>query len=401
MTIFHLPVELLLILMGSIALVEAASVLGLYLLHRSHGIYYLPRNAPRLSRKCRDFISRLAASEGTGDLMRLDAELGWSPVTRVAPGNKYSTNSIGARGCREYSSEPPDGKTRVTTFGDCLTFGDGSAFEDTWQAKLEALDGRFEVINLGVEGYGPGQAFLRYLRSGEQLRRQGAAILSIATSNIFKPLNIFRPFYSYDHGIMLSKPGFSISNSSLAIIPNPLDSLERYQELLNNPRAELNRIGALDRYFQQTYRGSIFDLFPHHRLLKIAQSELRRRRQTILRSGSLAPRSESLQTSLAIFDEFHYRAASAGTRPIFILFPLKKEIDRFIRKGARPYDPIISHFIKNDYEFIDMLDPFNAALKKDGNQGFYMGRHLSPNANGIIAEAVLAFLRADNQKARS
>ena len=377
-----------------IAVVEIACVAGLYLLHRYCGIFYLPRNDPRLSRKCRSFITRLLAADGAGDLMCFDPELGWSPRADIPPGRIYSTNSLGARGRREYLPQPAAGTIRITTFGDCLTFGDGSALEDTWQARLEALDDRFEVINLGVEGYGPGQAFLRYIRSRKELPVQDVVIMAVVSSNIFKPLNIFRPFYSYDHGIMMSKPGFTVSIGSLEKIQNPVNSLDRYKRLLEDSSAELKRIGALDHYFQHTYRGSRLDFIPHHRLQKILISEYRRRRRTVGGSGSLLPRSRALQTTLKIFDHFYDEVVSSGSIPLFMFFPLKKEIDRYRRKGETPYAPVISHFREKQYRYIDMLVSFKENRESVGNSGFYNGRHFSAPTNRIIARTLYSELSA-------
>lgn len=385
MTATAIITELIVPLLIMLAVVEGICVAGLILLHRYLGVFYLPRNAPRLSKKCRRFIRHLLDSGGKGDLMVFDSELGWSPRPDISPGGKYSTNSLGARGHREYLPDPPSGKIRITTFGDCLTFGDGSSFEDTWQVKLEALDDRFEVINLGVEGYGPDQAYLRYIKSRKVLHGQSIVMMSVVSSNIFKPLNIFRPFYSYDHGIMMSKPGSTVTNGSLEMIPNPIGSLEQYDRLLENTAAELKRIGALDYYFQRTFSGGRLDVIPHHRLLKIIVSEYRRRRQTVDGSGFLIPRSTALRTTLKVFERFYDEAVSSRSIPLFVLFPLKNEIDIYRKKGRSPYSPVISYFREKGYRYVDMLVNFTEKEEFSGKTGFYDGRHFSAAANRIIA----------------
>jgi lysophospholipase L1-like esterase len=56
-------------------------------------------------------------------------------------------------------------KRRIAVVGDSFTFGLEVRYEDTWPYQLErALGPEFRVLNLGVDGYGVDQAFLRYRR---------------------------------------------------------------------------------------------------------------------------------------------------------------------------------------------------------------------------------------------
>lgn len=42
---------------------------------------------------------------------------------------------------------------RILTYGDSETFGWSVQFKDTWQRRMEAIDDRMQVLNLGVPGY--------------------------------------------------------------------------------------------------------------------------------------------------------------------------------------------------------------------------------------------------------
>ncbi len=42
---------------------------------------------------------------------------------------------------------------RILTYGDSETFGWSVQLEDTWQRRMEAIDDRIQVLNLGVPGY--------------------------------------------------------------------------------------------------------------------------------------------------------------------------------------------------------------------------------------------------------
>ncbi len=375
------------------SVLEITCAVGLWLLHRRTGIYYLSRRKPRLSRTCRAFISRLLDEGGEGRVMRYSERLGWTLRPCIDDGGLYRTNSLGARGEREYGSCIEEGRIRIATYGDCLTFGEDVPIADTWQRRLEALDGRFEVINFGVDGYGPGQIYLRYLETLESIFRLDVAVMAIVSTNVFKPLNTFRPLYSYDHGIKMSKPGFALSSDSLDAVPNPIRDLGGYRRLLDDPVGELLRIGRTDYYFRTTYRGGCFDFVPSVRLMKMLRAEYRKRREVFDRRGRLVPGSAALRTAIKIFEMFHDDALSRGGLAVFLLLPLEREIAQFLRSGIKPYDVVIEHFANRGFRYVDMLEEFGRCPETDPG-AFFIGRHYSAAANRAIARSLAGALRS-------
>jgi hypothetical protein len=87
-------------------------------------------------------------------------------------GRTVTHNSHGNRG-PEAAFEKPPGVRRVVVVGDSQAWGYGVGDEDTIPAQLSRAlnDGggaRYEVLNLGVGGYGTDQAFLKYLAQGRR-----------------------------------------------------------------------------------------------------------------------------------------------------------------------------------------------------------------------------------------
>jgi hypothetical protein len=126
------------------------------------------------------FLGDLLESEPPPPLARLlhtrhDPDLGWAniPGVRVedlyGPGVWLQTNDQGFRAERNFSKQVPPGRLRVICSGDSFTLGYGVANDQTWCAKLEALDPRFESVNMGQGGYGLDQAYLWYRRDGTRL----------------------------------------------------------------------------------------------------------------------------------------------------------------------------------------------------------------------------------------
>lgn len=64
---------------------------------------------------------------------------------------KWRINNQGIRSDREVSLK--HSKFRIATFGDSETFGWSVALGDTFQRRMEAIDGGVEVINFGTPGY--------------------------------------------------------------------------------------------------------------------------------------------------------------------------------------------------------------------------------------------------------
>ena len=68
-------------------------------------------------------------------------------------------NLHGFRG-PEIAVAKPEGKTRVLVVGDSFVYGNGVENEETFCARLEALEPELQVINAGVPGYGGGETLV-------------------------------------------------------------------------------------------------------------------------------------------------------------------------------------------------------------------------------------------------
>ena len=63
---------------------------------------------------------------------------------------------------------------RLAVFGDSFTHCDEITYQNCWTSRLESLWPNTEVLNFGVPGFGPDQAWLRYQRDGRGCKRRGA-----------------------------------------------------------------------------------------------------------------------------------------------------------------------------------------------------------------------------------
>jgi hypothetical protein len=79
-------------------------------------------------------------------------------------GEIISVNRLGYRG-PEHAAAPRPGIRRVVMLGDSVTFGTGVSDGQTFSDRLEAA-AAYEVVNLGVDGYGTDQELIRLESEG-------------------------------------------------------------------------------------------------------------------------------------------------------------------------------------------------------------------------------------------
>jgi hypothetical protein len=105
-----------------------------------------------------------------------DTLLGWISLPNASRPNLFGAGkhlTINAQRVRQkgdVASTPPSGKKRVICSGDSFTLGYGVDDSQTWCALLAANNPSLETLNMGLNGYGVDQAYLRYVRDGLPLR---------------------------------------------------------------------------------------------------------------------------------------------------------------------------------------------------------------------------------------
>jgi hypothetical protein len=155
-------------------------------------------------------------------------ELGWD----LRPGVRHdglTTNSAGLRGRAEYAPKPQAGVRRVLVVGDSFMFGEKLRDEEALPAQLEtALNrhGRWEVLNLGVPGYGTDQQWLRLQQLGFRYTAD-VVVLGFFEDDARRNIMYFRDY---------AKPFFELTGGQLALRNVPVPSPE---ELLTRPTSGL------------------------------------------------------------------------------------------------------------------------------------------------------------------
>lgn len=206
--------------------------------------------------------------------VELDPDLGYIPAANLDlleyQRVRISTNSAHLRGRREYSLRRLD-KARVVVIGDSFTFGQCANDDQTFPFAMEQSLSNSEVLNLGVMGYGQGQALLRLRRDGFPYQPD-AVVFGFHGSDIRRNLLSFRGY---------GKPRLRLEEGRLEVENVPVPSPEDYsrwwpprawnfvrifrasredQEVLRNRKTELTLAIVRQMAIESREQGAIFML---------------------------------------------------------------------------------------------------------------------------------------------
>ncbi len=183
------------------------------------------------------YFERRPASLDT--LHRYSEVYGWDlrPGARRQEDDHWvSINASGHRGL-DISGPPGSGRARVVLLGDSITFGTYVGDGETFADHLGRAPG-FEVVNLGVQGYGPGQSLLKLEREGLRYAPQ-VVVLNVCLANDFA--DIMLPTFLYD--ARHPKPYFKLEQGRLVLHDEHLQlgPMERAGRLLHERSLLYNR----------------------------------------------------------------------------------------------------------------------------------------------------------------
>jgi len=375
---------------------EGSCLAGLYFLKTAKGVIYEPVSAARLSSNQKKIIQKLL--ERKNNYSAYNSILGWGIKPNGAT-RLYQANAQGIRSDREYAKIPPVGITRIISFGDSFTHGDNVKLQETWQRQLEQNNSNIEVLNFGVPGYGLDQAFLYY----QQVWRNYDApvvLIGYMSENIYRHVNIFRPFYNPRTRFPLTKPRFLENNNQWVHFRNPFSKLEDYKKLLKNEETVLFQLGKQDHYYKMQYYKSVYDFLPSVRMYKIARSQLRLFFQSgnkIEVRGYYNPNSEAFKVTIHLLEKFYTLVQENNSTPVVIIFPDQYDLVRYKKNKTKVYEPLLKLLHGKGITYIDMMDAFekNKNLYTSEDE-LFIGDHYAPLGNKIIALHIMESINQIN-----
>jgi hypothetical protein len=357
--------------------IEGTSLIGLFIIkERMFGLTFDMILADKVAEIHKEAIGILLSGR-RGRSVFYDPMLGWvqEPKGSVVSHASDSENRI-----------------RIAAFGDSFTKGSGIEM-------LASNSKNLEILNFGVGGYGFDQSYLRYLQEGPTFDFH-VILIGFMTENCNRNLNVYRPFYFPIGRLACSKPRFTLVDGELRLIENPLREISQYQELLDNPKEMLERLGANDRYFNHRPKSSICDVSATVRLVKLVIWGLRHNHliRAYIRNGFYNEQSEGFQITKRIFDKFHDAVVANGSLPLIILFPRKVDVLQHQKDGIRVYQPLTNYFDEKAYRYVDLLEAFDEQKAVHKTQDLFQpdGMHYNEKGNEIIRNYIYSYLAKNN-----
>jgi hypothetical protein len=329
-----------------------------------------------------------------GDLWgfhREDARLGY--VTREGMTSRngwWQSNGLGARERAETLRAIPDGKTRVLVFGDSYAQGSRLPQEQTWPEVVEARWPALDLVNLAVDGYGMGQAYLRYQGLRDALDHDVVLLMFVPIRDLWRDVNVLRTL-GEDWDLYLLMPRYTLDGSALRLVPPPYaDPTEVFRANRRGLSPELERhLRRYDRfYFEGEHRpvATATGRLVLPRLLAEVGYLLRRRS---LRDGGLDRESEALAVTHAIFVAMDADVRRSGARFVVVLLPSERDLER-LRGSAgyrREWRALVEWLGEQQMDCIDLSGPLLDRPTEELDTG-YDGTHFGPKVNARIAGVV-------------
>jgi hypothetical protein len=331
----------------------------------------------------RDRIQRIVDDDS---YLRFDRDLGWAPTpyfVRRSGGQVFRTNGLGMRAERDYPLTVPPGIARIAAFGDSFTYCSEATQAACWVPRLESSWPGSEVLNYGVPGYGPDQAWLRYQRDGRQFRPCGV-LIGYFVEDIDRVVNRFRPFISPDDSVMMSKPRYLLDGAGLALLPNAATSASQVRD----PAWVEETLGPHDAwFFPGTFAPSPFDRSSIVRHARTAAYQ--HARASLVRTDGRYPlydeHQEAYQVTGRILIEFARQVQDDGATPVVVVLPGERDLREY-RDGVHAYDRLLSWLSEAGVATIDLTDVLaQGQAHRDISGLFADGRHYSADGNAVVA----------------
>jgi hypothetical protein len=343
------------------------------------------------------FMKAAASGNAPPGLMLFHSALGWDYPPGLAyedaQGVSYCHGPQGERRCTtDYDT------TLIATYGDSFTYCLSAGDEDTWQNFLGKRLGT-NVLNFGVGGYGTDQALLKYeLHEGPPTK---IVMLCVLPENINRVVNIYRPFYTYEDPLRLTKPVFVRDGKNIRLIPNPLTSEAELSRL--DQEQFLEALGRIDYWYQLdkrlpkfsfpyvfslvSWRGPVFSQLVE-RMRGLSSGKIRH-------SWNLFDEEGPLSIMCHIADRFVATARSRGSEPLIVIMPHKDYVTEITDRGMVRVSNFLEYLSRKNYPFLDAVKCMAEMKPSKEELETWYESHATPRGNRVLATILSRYLKAN------
>lgn len=277
------------------------------------------------------------------------------------------------------------GQRRMLVFGDSFAVGSRVRQEDAWPAVLDTQLRDWEVVSLGVDGYGVGQSCLRYQILAPRVQHDLVLFLFAPREDLWRDVNTRRDLGG-DWELYWVMPRFIIEEGELKLVKSPFEegagTDSREPDKINQMLQ--HHLGMYDRfYFGWEHESSpVNGRSILYKLFTKAYGAYRRRK---LRTGLLDPGSEALQLSNRIFGTIDREERRRGQHFALIVLPSHRDLELFKRDPSYSdrWRVLVSSVCSRDMVCLDLAKDLQQAPATEMDKG-YDGTHYGPRSNQLI-----------------
>ena len=162
-----------------------------------------------------------------------DEKLGWKLNKNCRHNSLPYT--IDSEGNRKTNTTKNKKLMNLLVVGDSMVHGDEVSDQNTWPYFLsKKIKKKFNLINLGVSGYGNDQSFLHFKNYQENKKNTKIAIFCFNSGNELRNINVQRSFLNKSSGLIYLKPLFIFKKRKIILIKPPKNEYKNYFDYLNS-----------------------------------------------------------------------------------------------------------------------------------------------------------------------
>ena len=308
----------------------------------------------------------------------LDKDLGWK-LNKNSKHNSlpYSSDSQGNRKINNKKSQK--GKKKIVIIGDSMVHGDEVSDRQTWCYFLsQKIKKKFNVINLGVSGYGNDQAFLRFKKYIKK-EKVKIAIFCFNSGNELRNVNVQRLFLNNKGGFIYLKPRYELKNNKIFLIRPPKQKTNNYYSFLKSNETQTH-LKNYDYFYPNIFKKILRSLFE-----KISFN-------SSYNYYLIFNKKKILQLTYEIFKLFFSLCRKEKIIPIILFLPK-------LEGSFKNDDNLI--YLKNKIENIKIknLYPKKILLNNNGEvikKYFCKKNHYSAYGGKVLAETIYNYIKKNN-----
>lgn len=296
-----------------------------------------------------------------GPSTKFDPELGWSTIynhTGMENGRKFTTNSLGFR-----SEEVDLSRDHILLIGDSVTWGLNVGDKEHVAYFLGEKMNDYQILNLGVSGYGIDQEYLLLKRNIDKLNPRLIVVI-ICTENDKKTT-------IRDVAYGKSKPLFTVDEKIINQYSGQAETVD--SDYLVLASGLISRYSCVNLLYYFNYWG---------------------RHRGICFPKTLGEK-ETKYVMIGLIKKIKHLAKKHNSGLLFVLSPSRVKEDNKLRSLTKlEYFKRLLDLTSSEY-----LDFFKYIKKRnfDEDDIFFDSTHYTPHGHKILAEAIYNFINSNEK----